>query len=285
MPESKSIGMVGLGLLGSALADRFLKSGFTVAGFDINSDRLEEFSENGGHPVNSVEEISSFSRIVFSLPSSCDSLAVIDELIPHLHSESIIIDTTTGDPEQMETLAGRLSPLGVQYLDASVGGSSQQARNGEVIVIAGGEAAAVSKCRDLFECFALETFHVGPCGSGARMKLVLNLVLGLNRAVLAEGLSLAGAFGLDPSEALTILKSSPACSRVMETKGDKMIQKEFQPQARLSQHLKDVRLIIENGRDAGAKLPFSQLHRTLLERLEADGFGDSDNSVVIKAFE
>jgi 3-hydroxyisobutyrate dehydrogenase-like beta-hydroxyacid dehydrogenase len=116
------------------------------------------------------------------------------------------------------------------------------------------------------------------------MKLVLNLVLGLNRAVLAEGLCYAAAAGVDPAAALEILKAGPAYSRVMDTKGQKMLAGDFTAEARLSQHLKDVRLILESGARAGASLPLSSVHRALLEKAEAAGFGAADNSAVIKAF-
>ena len=117
------------------------------------------------------------------------------------------------------------------------------------------------------------------------MKLVMNLVLGLNRAVLAEGLEFARACGLDPYTALDILKAGPSYSRAMDTKGTRMLNEDFEPEARLSQHLKDVRLILAAGARAGAHLPLSQIHRELLEAAEEAGFGQSDNCAVIKAFQ
>ena len=124
-----------------------------------------------------------------------------------------------------------------------------------------------------------------PCGSGATAKLIVNLVLGLNRAVLAEGLSLARSCGVDLTQMLAILQSGAAYSRAMDTKGPKMLSGDFTPQARLDQHWKDVRLILELGRQQGATLPLSQVHHELLERASAMGFGASDNSAVIRAFD
>jgi 3-hydroxyisobutyrate dehydrogenase-like beta-hydroxyacid dehydrogenase len=149
----------------------------------------------------------------------------------------------------------------------------------------GGESQAVRACTDLFEAFARQTFHVGPRGSGARMKLVVNLVLGLNRAVLAEGLSFARALGLDAIEALAILKAGPTFSRVMETKGQKMLERDFEPQARLAQHRKDVELMLAAAKRAGAAVPLSALHLDLLRRVEAAGLGGADNSAIIEAFD
>ena len=127
-------------------------------------------------------------------------------------------------------------------------------------------------------------YHVGPCGSGIRMKLVFNLVLGLNRAVLAESLAFASRYGLSSRQALEILKVGPSYSRVMDTKGPKMLRRDFEPEARLSQHLKDVRLILAAGESCGAKLPLSELHSRLLADAERLGFGAADNSAIFESF-
>src|SRR5262249_22226413 len=148
---------------------------------------------------------------------------VIDEIAPQLRPGTIVIDTTTGAPKNAEALAERLSAAGIDYLDATIGGSSRQVRTREAIVICGGAESAFAGCGDLFQHCCRLAFHVGPAGSGARMKLVINLVLGLNRAVLAEGLEFARASGIDPYLALEILKASPAYCRAMDTKGLRML--------------------------------------------------------------
>jgi 3-hydroxyisobutyrate dehydrogenase-like beta-hydroxyacid dehydrogenase len=127
-----------------------------------------------------------------------------------------------------------------------------------------------------------QTFHPGPAGTGAKMKLVTNLVLGLNRAALAEGLAFAESIGLDPAVSLAVMRGSLAYSRIMDTKGERMIRGDFAPDARLSQHLKDVRLIVDIGRHAGLPMTLSAAHRKVLEGAEAAGYGDLDNSAIIK---
>jgi 3-hydroxyisobutyrate dehydrogenase-like beta-hydroxyacid dehydrogenase len=290
VPEAHQaqLGLIGLGLVGSALAERFLKAGFTVLGFDIDAARREELRARGGVVTASTAEVAQAARrIVLSLPNSAIVQGVIEPLRPLLAAGggTIVVDTTTGDPEATGALGTALAADGIAYLDATIAGSSAQVRAGEVLVIAGGEAGAFAACRDLFSTFAAQAFHVGSWGSGARMKLVVNLVLGLNRAVLAEGLALAGACGLDPAAALEILKAGPTYSRVMDTKGPKMLAGDFTPQARLAQHLKDVHLILNMGEACAARLPFSTLHRDLLERLAAQGYHDADNCAIIRAFQ
>jgi 3-hydroxyisobutyrate dehydrogenase-like beta-hydroxyacid dehydrogenase len=114
---------------------------------------------------------------------------------------------------------------------------------------------------------------------------VTNLVLGLNRAALAEGLWFARSLGLDLHQVLQVLRESMAYSRIMDSKGGKMVHANFEPQAKLSQHLKDVRLILRAAAKAGTQLPLSRVHRELLEAAEAAGYGAMDNSAVIRAFD
>ena len=149
----------------------------------------------------------------------------------------------------------------------------------------GGERTVFDACGDVFAALTRSADYVGPSGSGAKMKLVANLVLGLNRAALAEGLALGRASGLEAEAVLSILKAGAAYSRVMDTKGEKMVSEDFSTQAKLSQHLKDVRLILSAGDRAGVTLPLSAAHRRLLETAEAAGFGNADNSAVIKAYD
>ena len=116
------------------------------------------------------------------------------------------------------------------------------------------------------------------------MKLVSNLVLGLNRAALAEGLAFGSAIGLEPQAVLDVLRGSMAASRIMDTKGRKMIERDYAVQARLTQHLKDVRLMLDAAERLGLSLPLSAAHAELLEQAEAAGFGAVDNSAVIEAY-
>jgi 3-hydroxyisobutyrate dehydrogenase-like beta-hydroxyacid dehydrogenase len=283
---SETVGLIGLGLLGGALAERFLAAGLRVAGYDLDPARCTQLARHGGTPLASEREvIASYPRTVLSLPDSDVVEAVLREATSALRAGQIILDTTTGDPDRTTDIGLSLAQRGIAYLDATVLGSSEQARRGEVLVMVGGDADAVADCRDLLDCFAAQVFHVGRCGAGSRMKLVVNLVLGLNRAVLAEGLAFARVCGVDPAQALEVLCAGAAYSRVMDTKGRKMLDEDFTPQARLAQHLKDVQLILTQGARRGAKLPLSTLHAELLAALAEAGFGDADNAAIIKAFE
>src|SRR5262249_12383870 len=154
---------------------------------------------------------------IVSLYTSDVVAEVLSTMSSALKAGQVLIDTTTGEPTDAVKLAARLAERGVRYLDAPISGSSKQTRRGEAAVIVGGERADFEACADLWPVLGGKTFYVGPTGSAAKMKLVANLVLGLNRAALAEGLSFAETIGVDPSAALDVLKGSPAYSKIMET--------------------------------------------------------------------
>jgi 3-hydroxyisobutyrate dehydrogenase-like beta-hydroxyacid dehydrogenase len=285
-PAAEPVGLVGLGLMGMALAERLHSGGFDVWGHDIDPARESLLAAAGGKPVPNAADIASgCGWILLSLPDSDVVAAVLAEMGPALAAGQIIIDTSTGDPERAAAIGRRLAERGICYLDATISGNSQQVREKQAVVLAGGPAAAFDQCQDLFRLFARRWFHLGPCGSGSQMKLVSNLVLGLNRAALAEGLWLGKALGLDPQIVLTVLRESMAYSRIMDTKGEKMIHGDFAPQARLSQHLKDVRLMLQAAARAGTDLPLTQAHARLLELAESAGYGAQDNSAIIRVFE
>jgi len=278
--------MIGLGLMGMALAERLLKGGVRDIGYDVNPARCRMLAAAGGEPADDSAAVAAeCQRIFLSLPDSNVVEQVLAEVEDELRPGQIVVDTTTGDPSRAGALGERMGRMGVKYLDATISGSSAQVRAGEVTLMVGGSESAFKRCRDLFDLFADHAFRVGPCGAGSTMKLVTNLVLGLNRAALAEGLTFAKALGLDLGQALEVLRKSMAYSAIMDTKGAKMVSGEFEAQAKLSQHLKDVRLILAAGMGRGAELPLSQTHRELLEAAEAAGLGQLDNSAIIRVFE
>jgi len=279
----EQIGVIGLGLIGTALTERLLKAGFGAVVYNRTRAKAEPLLALGAQW--SDNPLARCERVLISLYTTETVEEVLQKMDGETRPGQILVDTTTGDPGQIVALGARLAQRGVFYLDAPVSGSSEQTRRGEVTTIVGGDRRAFEACRDLFQCFSQKTFHVGACGSGAKMKLVSNLVMGLNRAALAEGLVFAEAIGVDANGALRVLQESMAYSRVMDTKGEKMIHGDFQTQARLTQHLKDVRLMLDAAAATGLNLPLSKVHSELLQKAEAAGYGEADNSAIIRAFD
>lgn len=283
------IGLVGLGLVGSALAERFRDAGHELVGYDVDGGKLDAFAQRGNRAASSPAEVSRQARrVVLSLPNSDVVNAVVEGsggLLDHARSGDIVVDTTTADPVMSTALADRLRQRGIGFLDATILGSSRQVRAGEVLVMVGGGEADVDACADLLSAFARRVFPMGANGKGAQAKLVVNLVLGLNRLVLAEGLVLGAKAGMDPDALLAVLRDGAAYSRVMDTKGEKMIRGEFSAEGKLEQHLKDVGLILDLGAQACVPLPLSALHAQLLRAGVAAGFGEEDNSAIIKVLQ
>lgn len=279
------VGLIGVGLIGTALAERLIAGGFHVTGFDVAPSRREALAQLGGRPASSASSVfDSCPRVLLSLPDGDIARAVVTAALPSLRSGQIVIDTTTGPESTALEIAESLSARGCRYLDATISGNSSQVRRGEVTVLAGGDPEDFASCRDLFDTFARRLFHLGPVGSGARMKLVTNLVLGLNRAALAEGLAFGKALGFDLRQTLDVLRESPANSRMLELKGEKMVSSDFTPEARLAQHLKDVRLILEAAREAGARMPLGTAHLGILEEAVNQDLGSLDNSAILRVF-
>lgn len=283
--ERQRIGIIGLGLLGTAISQRFRGEGFEVVGYDLDPAAGNRLLAEGGVPKSSPGEVFAVTTtIILALPNSDVVAQLLDDVADSLRSSQTIIDTTTGDPDQMTRFAQVLTKRGVHYLEANVAGASTQLANGEAVLLVGGEQESIDACKEILIVLSPRQFYVGDTGCGARFKLVHNLILGLHRAVLAEGLAFAESLGFDLKMTLDVLRQTPAASQVMETKGKKMIEREYSPQAKLAQHLKDVRLILSMASRMGAQTPLSQIHSELLQQAESLGLGNLDNSSIREIF-
>ncbi len=284
--RDRPIGLIGLGLVGTALAERWIEMGARIFGYDIDPERCRELTERGVDIYPSPKAIADATNLlVLSLPDSSAVQTVVhgdDGLFASEKEGRLIVDTTTGDPAVTTEVAATVQRSGNAYVDTCIIGSSKQVAEGDTIVVAGGSDRDAARCAGLLETFAKRVFWMGEAGKGCEAKLVVNLVLGLNRLVLGEGLVLAEALGLEMERVLELLKSGAAYSRAMDIKGEKMLARDFRPQAKLAQHLKDVKLILELGRKADTQLPISELHRTVLEAGVDAGLGESDNSAVLE---
>ena len=280
------IGLVGLGLVGTAIAERLLAGDFEVVGFDIDSARCQHLEELGGKAVGSPAEVAQqVSRIVLSLPETDIVRQVVEGPAGILEAKTppkYIIDTTTGDPNETIALAKRLAKRQIHFLDSTISGSSRQVRNKEAVFMVGGDKTAFETCRDIFQRLSEKVFYLGPSGNGSKAKLASNLILGLNRVALAEGLVFAGKLGLELQTFLEMLKATPAYSAVMDTKGKKMLNDDFTAESRIRQHHKDVSLILKYAEKAGQELPLSRVHLDALEKAIEAGDGDLDNAAIIR---
>ncbi|MFC5499636.1 NAD(P)-dependent oxidoreductase [Caenimonas terrae] len=285
MSAPASIGIVGLGLVGQALAARLLAAGFAVTGYDLRPEARAAF---GGVAVDSVREVGARADcVVLAVFDSNDVLAVVegaDGLLAAGHRVRSVIDCSTGDPARLAALAGRLAQRGVAFIEGPLSGSSQQIAAGEATQLLGGDAAAIESCEAVLRALASQRIHVGAAGMAATAKLATNLVLGLNRAALAEGMVFAESLGIAPDKFLALVLATPARSGAAEAKGEMMVRGEFAPQSRIRQHLKDVELMLASAAQSGQPLPLSETHAALMRDAIAAGDGDLDNAGLIRQF-
>ncbi len=283
------IGLVGLGLVGTAMAERLLAEQFEVVGFDIDSKKCEHLEQLGTKAVSNPAKVTEqVDRVVLSLPDTDVVLQVVEGPGGILEAKTLpryIIDTTTGEPDETAALAQRLAKQGIYFLEAPFSGSSRQLRDKEIVFMVGGDKTAFEECKDIFDALGEKVFYVGESGNGSKAKLASNLILGLNRLTLAEGLVFASKLGLDPKAFLELLKVTPAYSAAMDVKGKKMLDGDFTTEGRLRQHHKDVSIILKYAEKAEQELPLSKVHLDVLKKAIEAGDGDLDNSAVIREIE
>ena len=283
------IGFVGVGLMGSSLAKHLLSAGFPVVVHDIDPLKVEAIVKQGGKKAGSPDQIApQVDVIMLSLPSS----PIVNEVVTNSlklfqtgRKGLIVIDATTADPALSTELAAQLRQKGIEMLDATISGTSDMCAIKDTIFMVGGKEEIFKQCEPLFAAMSREWIFMGENGKGAVIKLVVNLVLSLNRMALAEGLTLAKKAGLDQLQTLEVLKKSAAFSKIMDQKGYRMVKKQFLPPAgHLAIHYKDVRLMLALGAKLDCPLPLLSLDAQALASEICKGRGEWDSSDIISFY-
>jgi 3-hydroxyisobutyrate dehydrogenase-like beta-hydroxyacid dehydrogenase len=286
MTESRPVvGLIGLGLMGQALTARLLAGGFGVAGFDIDPARGAWLDAQGGRAAASIAEIARAAEPILIAVFSTDQVVDVVEnyILPAVPAGTrrTVLCTSTCDPDAIAALGERLRGRPIDFLEVPVSGTSEQVRRHEGVALIGGDAGLLPGLAPLLDALFAARHHIGRIGDGGRAKLAVNLILGLNRLALAEGLVFAERLGLDPAAFLKVARSSAAYSQVMDTKGDKMVRGDFAPEGRVRQTLKDVHLMLEQARARGQRLPALEVHEDVLSACVRQGEQDLDNSRII----
>lgn len=283
---SAPVGIIGLGLMGEGYAQRLIKANIPVTGFDIDPARRARLAEIGGNPAASIAGLAKPARCIIVAVFNTEQVEDVVEkrLLPTLGDDSnkIVLCMSTCDPDRVAALADRVIARGIRYLDMPVSGTSDQVRRGDGVALIGGDIAIAEEVKDVLDVLFVRRFHIGKIGDGGRAKLAVNLILGLNRLALAEGLVFAERLGLDPASFLEVARGSASYSQVMETKGPKMVLGDFSPEGRVKQTLKDVNLMLDQAAAAGQKLSMLEVHADVLEACVRAGEADLDNSAIIK---
>ncbi len=281
MPSNVPVGLIGVGLMGEVYASRLIAAGFSVIGFDIDPAKNKRLEDIGGRADSRDEIAQECDPIVLAVFSTDQVEEVVAQALLPTAAGKIVLCTSTCDPDRIAALAARVG-YSLRFLETPVSGTSEQVRRGEGVGLIGGDAAVAEAAAPVLDALFPTRFHIGKAGDGGRAKLAVNLILGLNRMALAEGLVFAERIGLNPASFLRVARVSAAASQVMDTKGPKMVSGDFAPEGYVRQHLKDVHLMLDQARQAGQKLPLLEVHAQALEACIRHGEGDADNSIIIE---
>ena len=286
MSNTSPVGLIGVGLMGSMFAERLIAAGFDVIGYDIVPEKNERLRTLGGEAASSGADVARRCDIIIVMVFNTDQVedVVENDILQAVgpNSGKIVLCSATCDPDRVAALGESATQRGLKFLETPVSGTSQQCREGLGVGLIGGAAALMAEVKPVLEALYPRMHHIGGYGDGGRAKLAINLILGVNRTALAEGLVFAEQVGLDPGKFLEVAKESAAYSRVMDGKGPKMVRGDFSPEGHMVISLKDATLMREQGRQAGQQLPLLETYRDLLQACIDHGQGELDNSSVIK---
>lgn len=288
MSSEPPVGVIGIGLMGEVFARRLISAGFSVVGFDIDPAKTAHLGELGARPAASIADVARAANPIVLAVFNTDQVeeVVEQEILPAVgrHGREpgkIVMCTSTCDPDRVAALAERVTGQGLRFLETPVSGTSEQVRQGDGVGLIGGDKTIAAEVDDVLQAMFPRRFHVGAAGAGGRTKLAVNLILGLNRLALAEGLVFATRLGLEPHAFLKVAQASAAYSQVMDTKGRKMIESDFRPEGRARQTLKDVHLMLDQANKVGQPLPLLEVHCAVLEACVRAGESELDNSVIV----
>ena len=285
MATHAPVGMIGLGLLGSALAARLIGAGIPVTGFDVDSGRRAILKDTGGDVAPSAAQVMARCQtIVVAVFNASQVETLFDEFgrKPHL-AGSVVVCTTTCSPEDIVRIAKRAADAGLGFVEAPISGTSAELRDGAALALVAGRSNAIDTVQPVLNVICPQQMRLGRIGNAARTKLALNLILQNNRAALAEGIVFAESMGLDAAAFLATARRSAAYSRVMDSKGEKMLARDFAPQSHIAQTLKDSELILEEARQQEQHLPMTLIQTGLLRSAIVLVGPDADSSAVIEA--
>ena len=286
------VGVIGAGLMGTAITRRLVGAGFEVLAYDVDAAKREAIGEAGAKPQSSASVVMAGCEINVLAVFNTEQVENViegagggmDAIAQGGTGARVFVVTSTCDPDRLAALAARVRPRGAHVVEMPISGTSVQVARGDGVGLTGGDPDVVTRATPILEAICPKLHYLGAVGNGSRAKLAVNLTLGLNRAALAEGLVFGSRLGLEPQAFLEVLKGSAAYSQVMDVKGAIMAKREFRnPQSRVDQSLKDFKLMLDQARTCGQGLPFAAVYARMLEDCIAHGEGGWDNGAILEA--
>ncbi len=277
------VGVVGLGVMGSAMSRHIVAGGYEVRGYDVDTDQMSASAAVAAASVAEVAE--SCGIVLLSLPTAASLEAVAQEIASVGREGSIVVEMGTLPLEAKAAAAATLHAVGVTMLDAPVSGTGLQAADATLVVYCSGPSGALNRVRPVFDLIARQTYDLGEFGNGSRMKFVANLLVAVQTLAAAEAHSLGAAAGLAPSVVQEVIGAGVGSSRMFDIRGPMMVSEQYEPpSARLSIILKDAGIISDFARAANAATPLLDATIPLYERGVRLGLGDVDAAVLRKLF-
>ena len=285
----KTIGVIGVGLMGMGVAKRLLERGFHVRVRDIRPEAEEEARAAGAEVCASPAELACGCDAVITLvvdaAQSEDVVFGADGAAAAMTGESVLLMCSTVAPAFSEALGRRFAERGIAMLDAPVSGGPVRARAGSMSMMMGGPAALVARCGSLLEAMSDKRFHVGEAiGDGSKAKIVNNLLAGVNLAAGCEALALAERLGLDAKQALDVIAQSSGASWIVEDRMRRAMEGDFAPRAAVTLLAKDLGLALDSGTAALTALPLASVARQVFLGTISLGHGEEDDAAVLKFY-
>ncbi|HEY5578632.1 MAG TPA: NAD(P)-dependent oxidoreductase [Acidimicrobiia bacterium] len=284
------VGVVGLGIMGTAFSANLLGRGFEVIGYDIAGDRMAVLESAGGATAESPAAVAAQSGIVItSLPSVSALEEVVtggEGLARRPRAGLVVAEMSTLPLDAKESARAALEIQGATVLDAPVSGTGLQAAAAEVVIFASGDPEAVRRAMPVFEALGRQTFDLGPFGNGSKMKYLANLLVSVHNLATAEAFVLGMKAGLDPKQVLDVLSAGVGSSRILEIRGPMMVEDSYEPAAaRVSMFIKDVGIISDFARSLGVPTPLLDASRPWYEEAIEAGLGQQDAAALCSLLE
>jgi 3-hydroxyisobutyrate dehydrogenase-like beta-hydroxyacid dehydrogenase len=282
MASRDRVGVIGLGIMGSAMSANLVAAGFAVDGYDLLARRRRELSRAGGRAARSVREVAKRVPIVItSLPSSAALLEVADALAGARGAGQIVIETSTLPIAVKEQARRVLAARRITLLDCPLSGTGAQARVRDLAVYASGARSAYRRCIPIFEGFARTHFFLGVFGAGSRMKFLANLLVAIHNVSAAEALVLGMKAGLDPATMVKVLGDGAGSSRMLQVRGPMMARNDYADATmKVGVWQKDMQIITEFARELDCPTPLFAASSAIYNAAMAQGFADADTASV-----
>ena len=286
MPASQ-VGVIGLGIMGSAMSANLVQAGFSVFGYDMVAARRAALKRAGGRPAASGREVGRRAPIVVTSLPSAEALAEVSaELAAAGHAGQIVVETSTLPIEVKRAARKHLAAAGVTLLDCPLSGTGAQARTRDLVVLASGERSAYRKCIPVFEGFARAHYLIGKFGDGSKMKFIANLLVAIHNVAAAEALVLGMKSGLDPAQVLRVISNSAGSSRMLEVRGPMMVKGDYSDATmKVAVWQKDMKIIGEYARSIDCPTPLFLASAPFYTAAMAMGRADEDTGSVCAVLE